>query len=406
MKTEDAAAAEARVRTKYEALGPVLDERRRRLWAATEAMALGYGGDSVVSRATGLARATVRRGRMELAAGLESVDRIRRPGAGRPKVTAGQPELDAALDRLIDPVTRGDPESPLRWTTKSVAKLSAALKDAGFEVSTSTVWRLLRAKGYRQKAVEKTLERRHHDDRDSQFIFINGAVADCLAAGTPAISVDTKNKELIGEFAQSGTEWQPKGHRQRVLSHDFPSDATGKAIPYGIYDINRNEALVNVGTTHDTPGFAVASIRRWWTTLGMEAYPDSKELLITADCGGSNSYRARAWKAELQAFANDTGLTIRVAHFPPGTSKWNKVEHRLFCHLSQSWRGRPLVDYTTIIELIGHTTTATGLTVHATLDDSEYPTGVKVPDEDMEALNITRSAWHGDWNYAIAPVAK
>lgn len=404
MKNDEAKAAEEMVREKYEALAPVLDERSRRLWAATEAMALGHGGNSVVARATGLTRATIRRGKKDLDEGLETTGRIRQPGAGRPKVTTTQPELGEALDRLIDPVTRGDPESPLRWTTKSVAKLTASLKESGFRVSTSTVWRLLRAKGYRPKAVQKSLERRHHEDRDGQFSYINKAVLECQAARIPAISVDTKKKELIGEFAQSGAEWQPPGHRDKVLSHDFPSDAVGKAIPYGVYDIHRNEALVNVGTTHDTPAFAVASIRRWWHTLGRQAYPDSKELLITADCGGSNGYRARAWKAEIQAFANDTGLTVRVAHFPPGTSKWNKIEHRLFCHLSQSWRGRPLVDYTTIIELIGHTTTKTGLAVHAILDDSEYPTGVKVPDEDMKGLNITKDPWHGEWNYTIAPV--
>lgn len=257
MKRDAADEAEAKVQSKYAALAPVLDERSRRLWAATESIALGHGGDTIVARATGLTRATIRKGRREVDDGVESTDRIRRPGGGRPKITVVQPGLDDALDRLIDPVTRGDPESPLRWTTKSVAKLTAALKQADFKVSTSSIWRLLREKGYRTKSVDKSLERRHHDDRDSQFTFINGAVSDCLAAGNPAISVDTKKKELIGEFAQSGREWQPKGHRQKVLSHDFPSDATGKAIPYGIYDIHRNEALVNVGTDHDTTAFAV-----------------------------------------------------------------------------------------------------------------------------------------------------
>jgi hypothetical protein len=397
--------AEAIVREKYEAISTLLNERTRRLWAATESKALGWGGDSIVSRATGMARATVRSGRMELEAGLKDTDRVRGPGAGRPRLQEQQPELDGALDRLIDPVTRGDPESPLRWTTKSTEKLAEGLRAAGHTISSSSVWRLLRAKGYRLQSTKKSLERRHHDDRDAQFTFINDAVKEFHAAGEPTISVDTKKKELVGDFSNGGREWHPSGRPEEVLSHDFPSDAQGKAIPYGIYDIARNEALVNVGVDHDTSAFAVESIRRWWRLLGLQAYPDADRLLITADAGGSNGYRLRAWKRELQGLANETGLTLHVAHFPPGTSKWNKIEHRLFCHLSKNWRGRPLSDYMTIIELIGSTTTKTGLEVFAMLDGAEYPIGVKVSDREMETLNIEPNPWHGEWNYAITPVA-
>jgi hypothetical protein len=395
--------AEEIIREKYKAISPLLDERSRRLWAATESRSLGHGGDSIVSRATGLGRARIRSGRAELEAGLEDKNRIRRPGGGRPKLTTRQPELDGALDRLIDPVTRGDPESPLRWTTKSTERLAEALRADGHSVSSSSVWRMLRAKGYRMQSTKKTLERRHHDDRDAQFIYINGAVMDFHAAGNPTISVDTKKKELVGEFSNGGREWNPTGRPQDVLTHDFPSDAEGKAIPYGVYDIERNEALVNIGIDHDTSAFAVESIRRWWDHLGSEAYPESKNLLITADAGGSNGYRRRAWKKGLQDFANETGLTIHVVHFPPGTSKWNKIEHRLFCHLSKNWRGRPLFNYTAIIELIGSTTTKTGLEVQALLDDGEYPTGIKVSDREMKGLNIKKSAWHGEWNYTVVP---
>ena len=313
--------------------------------------------------------------------------------------------MDGALDQLIDPVVRGDPESPLRWTTKSAAKLAAAMQAAGHVVSGSTVWRMLRSKGYRLQSTKKTLERRHHDDRDAQFTYINGAVQDFHAAGDPAISVDTKKKELVGEFSNGGREWHPSGAGPQVLGHDFPSDAVGKAIPYGVCDIGLNEALVNVGQDRDTSAFAVESIRRWWDLIGSKRYPDSDDLLITADAGGSNGYRRRAWKKGLQDLATETGLTIHVVHFPPGTSKWNKIEHRLFCHLSQSWRGRPLYDYTTIIELIGATTTKKGLQVKALLDNGEYPVGQKVSDDEMRALNLKISAWHGEWNYSIRPSA-
>lgn len=395
--------AESTIRDKYQALSSVLDERSRRLWAATEARAHGYGGIATVARATGMSRNTVRSGLAELDSGVEYSDRLRAPGGGRPRLTDQQPGLDAALDRLIDPVTRGDPESPLRWTTKSTDKLADALKAEGFSVSASSVWRMLRARGYRLQSTKKSLERRHHADRDAQFTFINGAVKDFQAAGEPVVSVDTKKKELVGDFKNGGREWHPTGRPPLVLSHDFPSDAEGKAIPYGVYDIERNEALVNVGIDHDTSAFAVESIRRWWSFLGSHAYPNATELLITADAGGSNGYRRRAWKAGLQDLANELGLPIRVVHFPPGTSKWNKIEHRLFCYLSKNWRGRPLTDYTTIIELIGSTTTKTGLEVTAMLDTENYPTGQKISNKEMGALNLTKSEWHGEWNYSLAP---
>lgn len=402
-RNEEAVAA---IKFKFASLAPLLDERARRVWAATESRSLGYGGDAAVSAATGLSRAVIRAGRGELEQGIEASQRIRRPGGGRPSKAVAMPGVMDALEELIDPVTRGDPESPLRWTTKSCEKLAHALTEQGFPTSSSTVWRLLRELGYRIQSTRKTLERRHHDDRDPQFEYINGAVRDFHSAGEPAISVDTKKKELVGDFKNAGREWQPAGQPEEVLSHDFAVDSIGKAIPYGVYDLHRNEALVNVGTDHDTPAFAVASIRQWWRTMGRAAYPGASNLLITADCGGSNGYRIRAWKSELQAFATESGLTIHVCHFPPGTSKWNKVEHRLFSYVSMNWRGRPLTTYETVIELIGHTTTSTGLTVRAALDLEQYERGIRISDEEMEGLNLTRSQWHGEWNYTLAPLVK
>jgi len=394
------------VGAKFQVLAPALDERARRLWAATEARALGYGGILAVSRATGMSTSTVRAGLLEVESGAQLQGKVRAPGAGRPRLTQQQPGLEQALEGLIDPVVRGDPESPLLWTTKSAEKLANALKDLDFTISSSSVWRLLRAKGYRLQSTKKSLERRHHDDRDAQFMYINGAVRDFQAAGDPAVSVDTKKKELVGDFRNDGREWHLTGEPPLVLSHDFPKDAEGKAIPYGVYDIERNEALVNIGVDHDTASFAVESIRRWWHHVGQQAYPNSTDLLITADAGGSNGYRLRAWKLELQAFANETGLTIHVTHFPPGTSKWNKIEHRLFCQLSKNWRGRPLSNYTTVVQLVGSTTTTTGLRVTAMLDEGDYPIGRRVMKGEMNALNLTKSAWHGEWNYSIAPTSK
>jgi transposase len=395
-------AAESIVRTKFAALDPVLDERSRRRWAGTEALALGYGGVSVVARATDMSRTTVKAGLCDVRDGVEPSDRLRAPGAGRRRLTIQQEGLDKALDCLIEPITRGDPESPLRWTTKSAEKLAAALVGQGLQISSSSVWRLLRAKGYRLQSTKKTLERRHHDDRDSQFTYINGAVSDFHAAGQPVISVDTKKRELVGDFKNGGREWFPRGTPNEALSHDFRSDAEGVAIPYGVYDLGRNEGFINVGVDHDTSAFAVESIRRWWFTLGKAAYPDATKLLIMADCGGSNGYRRRSWKARLQAFADETDLTVLVSHFPPGTSKWNKIEHRLFCFVSKNWRGAKLTDYATIVGLIGSTTTKTGLEVTAMLDDRPYPTGEKISNKEMGELNIKKSTWHGEWNYTIS----
>jgi len=390
---------------KYAALSPVLNERARRWWAATESLAVGYGGDAVVSAATGLAPATIRRGRDELAAGESDDGRQRRVGAGRPGIETAQPGLTAALEALVDPVTRGDPMSALRWTCKSKAKLAAALAAAGWRVSATTVGLLLRERGYRLQALQKTLEGTSHPDRNAQFEHINATATGFLRRQQPVISVDTKKKELIGQFKSAGQEWQPTGAPDPAFVHDFPSAAVGKAIPYGVYDMARNEAWVSVGRDHDTPAFAVASIRQWWTQMGRAAYPAATALYITADAGGSNGYRSRAWKRGLQRLADHLRLTIHVSHFPPGTSKWNKIEHRLFCHLTQNWRGRALVTFETLIELIGHTETATGLRVQAKLDKRRYKTGVVVTKAEMRGLALHPDAFHGDWNYALHPRA-
>ena len=390
---------------KYAALSGLLDERSRRLWAAAESRALGYGGDALVSAATGLARATIRKGRGELEAGVELHGRIRRPGGGRPKTQETQPGLQEALEALVEPATRGDPMSALRWTCKSRANLVGELTKSGWKVSSSTVGRLLKQMGYRLQALRKNQEGKSHPDRNAQFEHINETAEDFLSRGLPVVSVDTKKKELVGNFKNGGREWQTKGEPDKVLTHDFPSDAIGKAIPYGIYDMARNEAFVSVGRDHDTPTFAVASIRRWWTTMGMPVYPKAKELLITADAGGSNGHRSRSWKAELQKFADDFGLKIRVSHFPPGTSKWNKIEHRLFCHITTNWRGRALRTFETVVRLIGSTRTKKGLRVRAKLDKRKYPTGVVVSKAEMSRLSIHRREFHGDWNYDLHPRA-
>ncbi|MBM3779287.1 MAG: ISAzo13 family transposase [Acidimicrobiia bacterium] len=396
---------EATLVAKYAALSPLLHERARRLWAAAESVAIGYGGDAVVSSATGLSRNTVRSGRRELAAGGAAAGRLRRPGAGRPPIESRQPGLTAALEALVDPVTRGDPTSALRWTCKSKAKLAAALTAQGWHVSATTVGLLLHDLGYRLQALQKTLEGTSHPDRNAQFEHINATATTFLRRQQPVISVDTKKKELIGDFKTAGREWQPSGQPEPVRVHDFPGDAVGKAIPYGVYDMARNEAWVSVGRDHDTPAFAVAAIRQWWTTMGRRAYPAATDLYITADAGGSNGYRSRAWKAGLQRVADELRLTIHVSHFPPGTSKWNKIEHRLFCHLTENWRGRTLVTFETLVELIGHTQTATGLRVKAKLDKRRYKTGVVVTPAQMRALAIDPHHFHGDWNYAVRPRA-
>jgi hypothetical protein len=388
---------------KYEAISPVLDERARRLWAAAESRAIGYGGDAIVSAATGLARATIRAGRAELEQGVTATGRVRQPGAGRPNIEKTQPGVKRALERLVSPLTRGDPMSPLRWTCKSKAHLAAALNKEGFSVSATTIGHLLHELGYSLQAVRKSREGTSHPDRNAQFEHINAMAIDFQQRNQPVISVDTKKKELVGDFRNAGQEWQPKGTPEIVQVHDFPDDAIGKAIPYGVYDMARDEAWVSIGQDHDTPAFAVASIRQWWRTMGQKSYPHATDLLITADAGGSNGYRPRAWKLELQRFADETGLHICVCHFPPGTSKWNKVEHRLFCHITQNWRGRPLVSYATVVNLIGSTRTATGLRVRARLDRKDYPTGGKISNAEIKQLALRKSEFHGEWNYEISP---
>ena len=396
-------ALEETIVAKYAAVKARLDERGRRIWAATESRAIGYGGDALVSEATGLSRPTIRAGRRELESGGAAGGRIRRPGAGRPGIERSQPGIKEALEKLVDPVTRGDPESPLRWTCKSRAKLAAALSAAGWMVGSTTVGRLLHELGYSLQSVRKSREGSSHPDRDAQFGHINAKADDFLRRGQPVVSVDTKKKELVGDFKNGGREWQPKGSPERALVHDFPQDATGKAIPYGVHDMARNEAWVNVGRDHDTPAFAVASLRRWWSDMGRRRHPGARELFIAADAGGSNGYRSRAWKHRLQRFADETRLRVHVGHFPPGTSKWNKIEHRLFCHITQNWRGKPLRTFETVVDLIGNTRTAAGLRVEAGLDEGKYPTGETVTKAEMDALSIHRDDFHGDWNYELRP---
>ena len=394
---------EAAIVAKFAVVVPLLNERARRLWAAAESRAIGYGGDAVVSAATGLSRVTIRSGRREIEGGVEATRRVRRTGAGRPGIDQSQPGVKSALEALVDPLTRGDPMSPLRWTCKSRAKLAAALSNDGWQVSSTTVGRLLNELGYSLQSVRKSREGDSHPDRNAQFEHINATAAAFLSRRQPVISVDTKKKELVGDFKNAGREWRPKETPDKVLVHDFPSDATGKAIPYGVYDMARNEALVNVGRDHDTPAFAVASIRQWWRMMGKGAYPEATELFITADAGGSNGYRSLAWKHELQRFADEVRLTIRVSHFPPGTSKWNKIEHRLFCHITQNWRGQPLRTFETIIALIGNTSTTAGLRVKAKLDSRKYRTGVQITKAQMKSLALYRDQFHGEWNYELQP---
>jgi hypothetical protein len=394
---------EATIVAKYAVVSPVLNERSRRLWAATESIAIGYGGDILVSDATGIARKTVRKGRREIEQGVASTGRIRRPGAGRPRLTQGQPGLKEALENLVDPVTRGDPTSPLRWTCKSRAKLAAALTTQGWKISSTMVGRLLNDFGYSLQSVRKSREGTSHPDRNAQFEYINATADRYLQSKQPLISVDTKKKELVGDFRNGGREWQPKKSPEKALVHDFPSDSIGKAIPYGIYDMARDEAWVSVGCDHDTPAFAVASIRQWWKKMGKRSYSNAKTLFITADAGGSNGYRSRVWKHELQKFADETNLRVRVSHFPPGTSKWNKIEHRLFCHITANWRAKTLISFETIVDLIGNTRTTSGLRVKAKLDKRRYPTGVKITKAQMSDLALIPDKFHGDWNYELVP---
>jgi hypothetical protein len=381
-----------------------MDERHRRLWAGTEARALGRGGIAVVARATGLARNTIVRGLAELAQKRRlSPSRVRRPGAGRKRATVLAPGLSAALEELVEPVTRGDPESPLRWTLKSTRQLAEELTTQGYEVSHTLVAGLLHDLEYSLQANRKTLEGASHPDRNAQFEHINEVVKAQLKRGHPAISVDAKKKELVGRFKNAGRTWRPQGQPEPVRVHDFLEPAKGKAIPYGVYDLGRNLGWVSVGVDHDTATFAVATIRRWWRELGRQHYTRASSLLITADSGGSNGSRLRLWKWELQKLAQQTGLVISVCHLPPGTSKWNKIEHRLFSFISQNWRGQPLLTHAAIVSLIAATKTKTGLKVRCVLDTRKYPKSIKPTDEQMGAINVKPAKFHGDWNYAIHP---
>ncbi|MBI2776666.1 MAG: ISAzo13 family transposase [Chloroflexi bacterium] len=386
-------------------MSTTLDERSRRLLLGAEALAAGRGGQAAVVRATGASPATVRRGLRELGApgGQLEGGRIRRPGGGRKRTVELDPTLRADLEALIEPSTRGDPESPLRWTTRSVRNLADELGRGGHRVSHRIVGELLHELGYSLQANRKVLEGTSHPDRDAQFRHISESVQLQLSLGEPVISVDTKKKELVGPFRNGGRELRPAGDPERVLMHDFVIPELGRASPYGVYDLAANEAWVSVGTDHDTAAFAVESIRRWWATMGHELYPDATRLLVTADAGGSNGYRLRLWKAELQKLADETGLEIAVCHFPPGTSKWNKIEHRLFSAITLNWRGKPLVSHEVIVKLIAATTTRTGLRVRSGLDRNAYPKGVSVSDADMATLYLRPDAFHGEWNYSLLP---
>ncbi len=393
-----------RLRHKFRAVWPLLDERTRRLMAASEALGLAYGGVALVHRACGLSRRAIAKGIREIRSGARlEAGRIRRGGAGRKPITVHDPHLLVALDRLIEPTTRGDPESPLRWVCKSTRALAAELGRQRHPISHVKVAQFLHDQHYSLQGPRKTEEGTDHPDRDAQFRHINASVTRALAAGLPVLSVDTKKKELVGNYANGGRQWRPTKQALRVQGHDFPSPEVPRAYPYGIYDVGRNEGFVNVGTDHDTGAFAVASIRGWWRAEGRHLYPKAHTLLITADAGGSNGSRLRLWKWELQQFADETRRSLSVCHFPPGTSKWNKVEHRLFSFISSNWRGEPLRDYETIVNLIARTTTAKGLTVICRLDRRKYATGRRISDEQMKTVNVDRNRFHGDWNYVIRP---
>lgn len=394
---------------KFEALAPVMDERMTRLWAAAEASALGSRGASVVTRATGIRGKRIWMGRKDLDELARNPpqepprkQRVRRPGAGRRPLSETDPTLAKDLESLIDPVTRGDPESPLRWTCKSTAKLAEALKEMGHHVGETSVRTLLGELGYSLQANAKVREGTNHPDRNEQFEYINRQAEAFLAANEPVISVDTKKKELVGDYKNGGREWQPKGQPERVQVHDFIDREIGKAIPYGVYDVGRDEGWVSVGIDHDTAQFAVSSITQWWKAMGTKVYPDARRIMITADSGGSNAAKSRLWKLELQDFADVTGLDVTVCHFPPGTSKWNKIEHRLFSHISMNWRGRPLLSHQTVVKLIGSTTTRSGLKVRAKLDRTPYPPGIEVTDAELRKVDLRTHTFHGDWNYTIA----
>ena len=394
----------AAITARYEALKPILDERTRRLVAAAESQAIGKGGISLVSKATGISRPVIRQGLAELKdPGSLAPGRIRRTGGGRKKAVDKDASLKSDLERLLESTTRGDPEAPLRWTCKSVRQLTAELTRMKHRVSHQVVADLLHGLGYSLQANRKTKEGTNHPDRNAQFEHLNGKVKWCLVRRQPVISVDTKKKELIGDFKNNGQEWRPKGEPEKVRVHDFVDPELGRATPYGIYDLGRNSGWVSVGIDHDTAEFAVETIRRWWRTMGQPTYPQATRLLITADAGGSNGSRLRLWKLELQKLADETGLRIVVCHFPPGTSKWNKIEHRLFSYISQNWRGKPLRSFQTIVSLIAATTTSTGLKVHAELNTRILSGGIKVSDQELAQIRIRRDKFHGDWNYEIQP---
>lgn len=399
--------ADELITARYVAIESVLDERQRRLYAAVEAKVLGHGGVKRVHEATGVARGSILAGLKELAQGIEAVAgeprRVRRAGAGRKKLVEQDPGVREALERLVEPATRGDPESPLRWTCKSLMQLSRELGACGYKISHVSVGTLLKDLGYSLQGNRKTLEGASHPDRNAQFEFINEKIETALAAGQPVISVDTKKKELVGQYKNGGKEWRPKGQPEAVKVHDFVDDELGWANPYGVYDLGSNSAWVSVGTDHDTASFAVATVRRWWFAMGQELYPNAKELMITADGGGSNGSRVRLWKLELQQLADELAIPIRVSYFPPGTSKWNKIEHRLFSYISLNWRGQPLVSHEVIVNLIAATTTRNGLKVRAQLDTTPYPKGIKVSDDEFASIRLARDDFHGEWNYTIAP---
>jgi hypothetical protein len=395
------------IRIKYGVLKVELDERARRMWAATEAKTLGHGGVATVSRATGLAESTIRIGRKEIQSCSTSdknqsiTRRVRQKGGGRKPLECKKSDLLASLDALVDPESRGDPMSPLRWTCKSTRRLAKELTAQGYSISHTKVGQLLADLDYSLQSTRKKMEGKSHPDRDTQFKFINGKVVDFQSSNQPVISVDAKKKELVGRFTNGGKEYQPVGTPEEVETYDFPSMADGKGIPYGVYDMTRNQGWVSVGTDHDTAQFAVHSIRQWWYQMGKTSYPEAGELLITADGGGSNGSRNRLWKQELQRFANEVRLKVSVCHFPPGTSKWNKIEHRMFSHITQNWRGKPLTSHEVIVNLIANTTTNAGLKIRAALDTKEYPTGIKVSEQEMAGINLEKNSFHGEWNYSI-----
>lgn len=394
---------------KYEAMAPYLDERTRRIWAAVEADALGWGGVTRVSEATGMSRDTISAGIKELRQWSESgkpileLNQVRRSGGGRPQVEQKDANIIAALENLIEPGSRGDPESPLRWTTQSTAKLAKQLQQQGHVISARTVYTLLKEMDYSLQSNRKRLEGKEHPDRDAQFQHIAERSKSQQQTRQPVISVDAKKRELIGEFYQNGQEWRPQEQPRSVNTYDFVDKALGKVIPYGVYDLSSNQGWVSVGISHNTAEFAVETIRRWWYEMGQPLYPDATHLLITADCGGSNDYRSRLWKAELQVLADEIGLTFEVCHFPPGTSKWNKIEHRLFAQISQNWRGQPLSSRQIVVNLIGSTTTQTGLKVRAELDEQIYAKGIEILPDEFDAIAIERDEFHGEWNYQIKP---